>query len=200
MIAMAAEPLLTEKEFDELDRFLMSERCGDETMAMDALHGYLTAIAIGPEPVPVDEWLPRVWGPSPDDAPDFRNEQQAERIRELLWRSLDEIVVTFDVAPKDFEPLFSVHQWKGKEVLDAEAWCWGFLEGVSLRANAWQALRDSPQAPLLRAIYLLGAEEIEEEEVALVDDPMKCHKLAIEVEASVPQIERFWKGRAKPGG
>lgn len=192
---MAADPLLTEKEFEELDRFLMSDRCGDETMAMDALHGYLTAIVIGPEPVPFDEWLPRVWGTEPGDAPDFKDERQAARIRELLLRSLEEIVVTFDVAPKDFEPLFSVHQWKGKEVLDAEAWCWGFLEGVGLRNSAWQALRESPQATLLRAITLLGAEEIEEEEVALVDDPMKCHKLAIEVEASVPQIQRFWAGR-----
>lgn len=192
---MAADPLLTEKEFEELDRFLMSERCSDETMAMDALHGYLTAIAIGPEPVPFDEWLPRVWGPEAEDVPDFKDERQAARIRELLLRSLEEILVTFDVAPKDFEPLFSVHQWKGKEVLDAEAWCWGFLEGVSLREAAWQALRESPQATLLRAITLLGAEEIEEEEVTLVDDPMKCHKLAIEVEASVPQIQRFWAVR-----
>ncbi len=197
---MPADALLTEKEFDELDRFLMSDRCGDETMAMDALHGYLTAIAIGPEPVPVDEWLPRVWGPSPEDAPDFRNPQQAARMHELLQKALDEITLTFSVAPKDFEPLFSVHQWKGKEVLDAEAWCWGFLEGVDLRANAWQALRESPQATLLRAIYLLGAEEIEEDEVTLVDDPMKCHKLAIEVEASVPQIERFWKAHARQAG
>ncbi len=192
---MPDDPLLTEKEFDELDRFLMSERCGDETMAMDALHGYLTAIAIGPEPVPFDEWLPRVWGPEPADGPDFRDEQQAARIRELLSRSLEEIAVTFDVAPKDFEPLFSVHQWKGKEVLDAEAWCWGFLEGVSLRDAGWQPLRDSPQAALLRAIVLLGAEEIDETELSLVDDPVKCHKLAIEVEASVPQIQRFWAGR-----
>jgi uncharacterized protein len=145
--------------------------------------------------VPADEWLPRVWGPGAEDVPDFRNEQQAARMRELLLKAYDEIVLTFSVAPKDFEPLFSVHQFKGKEVLDAEAWCWGFLEGVSLRANAWQPLRDSPQAALLRAIYLLGAEEIEEEEVVLVDDPMKCHKLAIEVEASVQQIERFWKAR-----
>ncbi len=192
---MPAEPLLTEKEFDELDRFLMSDRCGDETMAMDALHGYLTAIAIGPEPVAIDEWLPRVWGLEPDDAPDFRDDQQEARMHELLARALEEIVVTFEVAPKDFEPLFSVHQWKGKEVLDAEAWCWGFLEGVGLRDAAWQPLRDSAQATLLRAIRLLGAEEIEEEEVALVDDPMKCHKLAIEVEASVSQIQRFWAGR-----
>lgn len=193
---MPAEPLLTEKEFDELDRFLMSDRCGDETMPMDALHGYLTAIAIGPERIDEAEWLPRVWGPAAEDAPDFRNPQQAARIRELLTRALEEIVVTFEVAPRDFEPLFSVHQWKGKEVLDAEAWCWGFLEGVSLRARAWQMLRDSPQATLLRAIHLLGAEEIEEEDLVLVDDPVKCHKLAIEVEASIPQIERFWKARA----
>ena len=103
---MAAEPLLTEKEFDELDRFLMSDRCGDDTMAMDALHGYLTAIAIGPASVAMDEWLPRVWGPEPDCAPNFRDEQQEARIRELLARALQEIVVTFDVAPKDFEPLF----------------------------------------------------------------------------------------------
>jgi uncharacterized protein len=192
---MPAEPLLTEKEFDELDHFLMSDQCSDETMAMDALHGYLAAIAIGPVPPSMDEWLPRVWGPDPEDAPDFRDDKQAARIHELMARALDEIVVTFDVAPKDFEPLFSVHQWKGKEVLDAEAWCWGFLEGVSLRSEAWQALRDSPQAALLRAIRLLGAEEIDEEEVKLVDDPMKCHKLAIEVEASVQQIQRFWAGR-----
>lgn len=192
---MPTDPLLSEKEFDELDRFLMSDRCSDETMAMDALHGYLTAIAIGPEPVPVDEWRPRVWGPDPDDAPDFRDDAQAARIRELLERALQEIVVTFEVAPNDFEPLFSVHQWKGKEVLDAEAWCCGFLEGISLRDAAWQPLRDAPQASLLRAIRLLGAEEIEEEEVTLVDNPMKCHKLAIEVEASVPQIQRFWAGR-----
>ncbi len=192
---MPAEPLLTEKEFDELDRFLMSDRCGDETMAMDALHGYLTAIAIGPEPLPVDEWLPRVWGPEPEDAPDFRDDAQAARIRQLLERSLQEIVVTFDVAPRDFEPLFSVYQWKGKEVLDAEAWCWGFLEGVGLRAAAWQPLHESPQATLLQAIRLLGAEEIEENEVALVDDPFKCHKLAVEAEASVPQIQRFWAAR-----
>ncbi len=193
---MSHEPLLSEKEFDELDRFLMSEHCGDETMAMDALHGYLTAIAIGPEPVAVDEWLPRVWGPDDDDAPHFRNAQQAAHIRSLVTRMLEEIIVTFEVAPKDFEPLFSEYPYKGKSVLDAEAWCWGFLEGVNLRPHAWAPLFASPQADLLRAIQLLGAEEIDDDDVALVDDPAKCHKLAIEVEASVSQIQRFWQAAA----
>ncbi len=160
---------------------------------MDALHGYLTAIAIGPQAVPVDEWLPRVWGPDEEDAPQFKNALQAERVRSLITRMLEEIVVTFEVAPKDFEPLFSEYPHKGNSVLDGEAWCWGFLEGVNLRPQAWARLFDSPQASLLRAIELLGAEEIDDDEVGLVDDPAKCHKLAIEVEASVPQIQRFWK-------
>ena len=48
-----------------------------------------------------------------------------------------------------------------------------------------------------RAIHLLGAEEIEEDEVSQIDDPVKCHKLAIEIEASIPQIHRFWLQRRK---
>ena len=189
---MSDQPLLTDQEFDELDRFLMSSHCGDETMAMDALNGYLTAIAIGPVDIAPAQWLPRIWGPTPQDAPKFRDAQQSARVHELLSRALEEIRVTFEVAPKDFEPLFSVHKFKGKELLDAEAWCWGFLEAISLNETAWQPLRASSQAILLRAIDLLGAEEIDDTQLVLVDDPVKCHKLAIDVEASVPQIQRFW--------
>ena len=194
---MTAESLMTEEEFDELDSFLLSEQCSDETMTMDALHGYLTAIAIGPESITAQEWLPRIWGPEPEDAPDFDDAKQAARIQTLAGRMLGEITVTLDIAPNDFEPLFCEHQWKGKSVLDAEAWAWGFTEGMQLRADAWRALKESPQAGLLRAIYLLGAEEIAEDEVALVDDPIKCHKLAIEIEASIPQIRRFWQAKTK---
>lgn len=189
---MSDQPLLSDQEFDELDRFLMSAQCSDETMAMDALHGYLTAIAIGPTAIPSERWLPRIWGPAAEDAPQFRDAQQATRIHQLLAKTLQEIRVTFEVAPKDFEPLFSVHKYKGKELLDAEAWCWGFLEAVSLDLPAWQPLRSSTQSVLLRAIDLLGAEELDDARQALVDDPTQCHKLALEVEASVPQIQRFW--------
>jgi uncharacterized protein len=192
---MSHEPLLSDKEFDELDTFLMSDRCGDEAMAMDALHGYLTAIAIGPVAVERVEWLGRIWGPEASDIPKFRDPAEAMHIASLMTRMLDEIVVTFEVAPRDFEPLFSEFEWQGKSVLDAEAWCWGFLEGVGLREGDWLPLLESPQSELLRAIELLGAEEIEESELVLVDDPIKCDKLAVEVEASVPQIQRFWAQR-----
>lgn len=189
---MSTEPLLTEQEFDELDHFLLSDRCGDDAMTMDSLHGLLTAIAIGPESIATAEWLPKVWGSDPDQTPTFQSTAEANHIQNLMERMLEDITVTLDIAPSDFEPLFCEYEWKGKRILDAESWAWGFMEGVNLRASAWQHLRDSPQAALLKPIYLLGAEEIQEEEVKLVDDPIKCHKLAIEIEASIIQIYRFW--------
>jgi uncharacterized protein len=188
---MSDQPL-SDQEFDQLDRFLLSDRCGDDVMTMDALHGYLTALTIGPEAVPREEWLPRVWGNDPEDAPRFQSPQEEAKITGLIERFAAEIALTFEVAPKDFEPLFCEHQWQGKPVLDGEAWAWGFWEGMQLRAEAWRPIEESPLSSLLRPFYLLGAEEIEEEEVALVDDPLKCHKLTLEIEAAIPHIWKFW--------
>ena len=183
---------LSDKEFKELDKFLLSERCADDGMTMDSLHGYLTALVIGPEIVPLPEWLPNVWGTSARQAPAFKTEKELERIVGLISRFMNEIAITMEVAPKDFEPLFCEYEWEGHQVLDGEAWAWGFWEGMNLREGAWVPIWNSEVAPLLRPIYLLGAEEIEEEELALVDDPVKCHKLTVQIEAAIPEIHRFW--------
>ena len=67
---------------------------------------------------------------------------------------------------------------------------------MGLREELWEPIWASNIAPLMRPIYLLGAEEIEEE-LLLVDNPMKCHKLAIEIEAAIPEIYRFWLPQRK---
>ncbi|QAU35278.1 UPF0149 family protein [Janthinobacterium sp. 17J80-10] len=189
------EPL-SDKEFDELDKFLLSDRCADDGMTMDSLHGYLTALAIGPQEVMLAEWLPRVWGAS-GQAPQFKTDKECSRIMNLIARYMNEVVMTFEVAPKEFEPLFCEYEFEGRQVIDGEAWAWGFLEGVDLRADAWEPIWDSNLAPLMRSIHLLGAEEIEEEDMTLVDEPVKRHKLAIEVEAAIPAIHRYWQPQRK---
>jgi uncharacterized protein len=183
---------LSDKEFDELDKFLLSDRTADDCMAMDSLHGYLTALVVGPEEVPLAEWLPHVWGQDAEAIPKFKNDKEYERIVALIARFMNEIAITLEVAPKEYEPLFCEHEWEGKPVLDGEAWAWGFNEGMTLRADAWEPIYESNIAPLMRPIYLLGAEEIEEEELVLVDNPVKCHKLTIEIESAIPEIHKFW--------
>lgn len=52
---------LSQKELIELDNFLMSDDTSDETMMLDALDGYLTAIVSGPVTLKTSEWLPGFW-------------------------------------------------------------------------------------------------------------------------------------------
>ncbi|MDB5798984.1 MAG: YecA family protein [Paucimonas sp.] len=189
---------LTDREFDELDRFLLSDRCSDNCMTMDALHGFLTAVLIGPETVPMQEWLPRIWGPEPEDAPAFRSPKEMEHITGLLARFCNEIAITFEVAPKEFEPLFSQFEAEGQQFIDGEPWAWGFWEGMQLRADQWEGAPAEELGALLRPIVLLGAEELEEEELPLVDTPAKVHRLSLEVEAALPEIRRYWAARRKP--
>jgi uncharacterized protein len=189
---MQLDQPLTEKEFDELDQFLLSDRSPEDAMTMDTLHGYLTAIAIGPETIMPAEWLPQVWGQDGKDAPKWKNAKEEERILNLIMRFMNEVLVTFEVAPKEFEPLYCEHEHDGATLIDAEAWCWGFWEGMELRAGSWDPIFASELAPLMRPIYLLGADEIEEEELPEVEDAVKAHKLALEIEANLPSIYRFW--------
>ncbi len=190
------EPL-SDKEFKELDQFLLSDRCADDGMTMDSLHGFLTALAIGPEEVLMAEWLPHVWGSAAEKGPQFKSPKEAERITALIARFMNEVAITFEVAPKEFEPLFCEHEFEGRTLLDGDAWAWGFWEAMNLRADAWEPIWSSNIAEMVRPIYLLGAEEIEEEEMALVDDPVKRHKLAVEMEAAIPHIHRFWQPHRK---
>jgi uncharacterized protein len=195
---MHLEQPLTEKEFDELDRFLLSERSPEDSMTMDHLHGYLTAIAIGPEAIMPAEWLPRVWGEDGKGVPKWKNPKEEERIINLIMRFMNEVLITFEVSPKDFEPLYVEHEHGGQTLIDPEAWCWGFWEGVELRAGSWDPIWDDPEAgPLMRPIYLLGADEIEESELPEVEDPLKAHQLALDIEANLPGIYRFWLPRRK---
>jgi uncharacterized protein len=194
---MQLDQPLTEKEFDELDRFLLSDRTPEDAMTLDTLHGYLTAIAIGPETIMPAEWLPRVWGEE-GAAPKWKNSKEEERIVNLIMRFMNEILITFEVAPKEFEPLYCEHEVDGQTLIDAEAWTWGFWEGMELREGSWQEIWDSEVAELMRPLYLLGADEIEEEELPEVEDPVKAHKLALEMEANLPAIHRFWATRRKP--
>ncbi|HEY4318614.1 MAG TPA: UPF0149 family protein [Herbaspirillum sp.] len=189
---MRLDQPLSDEEFEELDDFLLSDRCAEDSMTMDTLHGYLTALAIGPQEVLMEEWLHAVWGPEAKDAPAFKNAKEAERITGLIARFMNEIAITLEVAPKEYEPLFCEREWEGKSLLDGEAWAWGFWEGMGLRRQQWEPIWHSKLADLLRPIYLLGSDELEEEELALVDTPIKTHKLTVEMESAIPHIYQYW--------
>lgn len=197
---MRLDEPLSDDEFDELDDFLLSEHCAEDSMTMDVLHGYLTALAIGPRDLPMTTWLPRVWGSDPRKAPMFSSDKERTRIISLIARFMNEIAITFEAAPKEYEALFcEVETEDGRKTMDPEGWASGFWEAMQLCAPEWESETAPELASAMRAITVLGAEEIDvdDDEFAMLEDLAQRARLAREIEAAMPALYRFWQPRRR---
>lgn len=186
-----------DKTLDELDQFLMSDIMSENTMTIEMLDGYLTAIAIGPTTIQPTEWLADVWGPTEDDAPDFESYEQAEYVFGLMMRHYNSILQTFEADPASIAPLFSVNEVDDeddpREYIDAEAWANGFFQGMGLCWDDWQPLLDHPDAEeWLRPLRLLGSDDLDDEERELVSQPAERETLSEQVPPAVARIYEFW--------
>lgn len=192
---MEIEPALSDVEMDELDNFLMSDATSNEVMLLDCLDGYLTAIASAPVQLTQDDWLLRVWGPRDEDAPTFETKAQEEHVIGLMTRHLNAIVWNLQQEDEPFEPVFDlqVYQDDEREYVDGEMWAHGYMTAIKLQRDSWKALFESKHgADMLRPIYLLGAEDVSEEEETLVQTPAQREELSKTIPASVGWIFKYW--------
>jgi len=187
---------LSDEETDELDGFLMSDATSDETMMLDCLDGFLTAIVSGPVMVKPTEWLPRVWGATERDEPTFDTFEQAERISSLIIRQMNGIIWSLQQDPDAFDPIFDtvVYPDSPREYSDGEMWAYGYISGIDLQRQSWNAFFDEPiSADVLRPIYLLGADDVTPEEEELTKTPEQREELSNQIPASVAWMYRFWQ-------
>ncbi len=188
-------PALSDKEMDELDSFLTSEATSDETMMLDCLDGYLTAFVSGPVMLKPSEWLPRVWGPTADDAPTFETNAQAERIIGLMMRHLNGIIWNLQQDPDHFAPVFDFQVLNGEEheYIDGEMWAHGYMTAIEMHRDTWKSLYESKHGvEVLRPIHLLGATDVTQEEDELTRTPAQREALSKQIQASIGWIYTFW--------
>ncbi len=199
MESLIGEPSGTsfQPEFDEpdglleLNDFLMSDAVSDQTMSIDMLDGYLTAIVIGPTTLQTSQWFPGIWGPRAEDAPAFADMDEAKRIMGLIIDYYNDLIGGFEEEAN--EPLLAYSREEDREYLDGEGWAYGFMQGLALCRPDWQALFDDSQGvKWLKPIRLLGAEDLSEEELLLIETPEQREELALQIEASLVEIHRFW--------
>ena len=187
--------LLPDDELDELDQFLMSDLVSDATLLIDGLDGYLTAIAIGPITLMPSQWLPGIWGPETDDAPEFESKEQAQRVMSLVVRHFNGIITSLENDPDSIAPIFNENKFPGDRhvYLDAEAWALGFMQGVDLCRSAWKPLFDDKQGQAwLQPLHLLCSKDLSEEERSLVLRPDQREQLSEQIPASIASIYRYW--------
>lgn len=187
------ERLLDEAEYEELGEVLQ-ERAGENGLLLDALHGLITALAIGPEPVPPDEWMPHVI----DDSQPFESIEQAERAIGLILRLYNS--VAHDLDELRYEPILgAIETEAGESAFSAQGWCEGFSIGVDLRADTWEARmkEDRELMELLAPILALAGDEgVFETEAA--EDPTPLSEAEYEdalnkLPTAVYDVHQYWR-------
>lgn len=146
-------PTLDDGELEELDQFLRAH-AGEDALLLDGVHGLLSAVNIGPERAPPEEWLLEVLHDPFDD------EDEGRRVLELLARLSESI--GYELETEQYEPILGeIELDDGGSALSAQGWCEGFSRGVDLRARLWEARlgADSRLTELLSPIMALAVQE-----------------------------------------
>lgn len=144
---MSAIAPLDDDRLERLSDVLDARAVPFKGLNLEALDGFLSALAVGPEPVPMDEWSPTVWGGKP---PRWRDAEEAAEIDALLAGHLrlveQRVRYDGDDLPDRLAPLIwlpedpSAHDDDALDV--GRDWAVGFLRGVELRDAAWNAWLD----------------------------------------------------------
>lgn len=148
---------LNDNELEELDDFLMSEEMPENAMDVSMLDGFFASLVLHPQIIMPSEYLRWIWDAEKgEDEPAFPSLDRANRILNLIMRHYNSVLQA--IGDDSFEPLFfALVQEDGSEFFDAEGWCEGFMLGVSVFNEPWDAVfEDRPE--LVVPMVLLGTE------------------------------------------
>ena len=180
---------LSDSELEELDQFLRAH-AGEEALLLDGVHGLLSAINIGPERAPPEEWLPEVLHDP------FADENEGRHILQLLARLSESI--GYELETDAYEPILGeIELDDGDTTLSAQGWCEGFSRGVDLRARLWETRlgADSQLTELLSPIMALAVEEgvfETDAEIAPLNEAEYDECLA-HLPAAVGAVAHYWR-------
>lgn len=140
---------LGQTDLARLDRFLHTAACGGDAMGLSYAHGFLTAVASGPERLEPAEWLRLMF-----DEPVFGSGDEAREMLGLALRLFGEIERGL-AEDGGFRPVFDyVRDGGGRTHVDAQRWCRGFASGFALFSERWtpdaRAILNAPLDLILR--------------------------------------------------
>jgi uncharacterized protein len=144
---MPMPAILHDDRIDRLAELLDRRAVPFKGLGLEALDGFLSALVLGPEAVPDDEWMSVVWGGKP---PRWDDDDEASEVALLLreHRELAAQRVRHDgmELPPRLAPLLWLPEDPGSaqpDLLDVgRDWALGFFRGVELREAAWETWLD----------------------------------------------------------
>ncbi|ALK08611.1 UPF0149 family protein [Blastochloris viridis] len=165
----------------QLEDELTALDSGADVMLLSELDGFLTAIALNPEPIASESWLPAVWSGGEDGvAPGFKDDSNAARIAALMVQHRDRLDDILRNRAEDYTPVFDIDE--GQDDIVWGVWVEGFERGLAIHAESWSKLatEDNKASEALAFLTVLGA--VNRGDSGLSDDK------AFELTAMAPSI------------
>jgi uncharacterized protein len=137
----------------------------DDPLLLTELDGYLAAVAVCPQAMPVEEWLPPIWGGAYGESAPFEDAIDVRLFAEMVQARLGEILR--DLARGKHQPILDVDARSGEPLW--EEWIGGFAMAMDVRPQGWSAPEGDAAAALAemntliavaRDAAALGADEI----------------------------------------
>lgn len=137
---------LDDDQIERLSELLEQRAVPFKGFNLEALDGYLSALAVGPQDVPMDEWLPPVWGTPPK----WRDEDERRDVETLLQTHVNTVTQRVrygtDDLPDHLAPLLwlpeDVESEQPDELDVGRDWAFGFFRAVELREAEWEQWLD----------------------------------------------------------
>ncbi len=148
-------PQLSPAEREQLIDFLDSELVDSEQLYdYCGTHGFLTAVCISPQPMPVAQWWPILFPISPK----YRSETEAQQFRNRIERLQQEIdyQLSHDLPNAPFN-----HSSPAQREAQAKSWATGFIEALLAQEDAW-LMDDNPDVGELLLPVFVWSEIIDE--------------------------------------
>lgn len=201
MTADEPSSVLDEHDIAELDDLLAQLR-NEDALHLDGAHGLLSALAVSPEPIALEEWLPLVLGKVPEvDDP------------AILPGLIDRLVRLFDAIVQGLEhyaydPIFTQHDHddpgdggEAEPTIEVGGWCEGFSLGVDLRSVLWEAQMhaDPYLIELLAPIVQLGVDdgvfaEVQDQEMPPLSEAER-ENLINRLASALVDVRHYWQER-----
>ncbi|KFN49095.1 UPF0149 family protein [Arenimonas composti] len=130
---------------DELDRLLEQRAVPFGGFGLEALDGYLSAVLLAPGgDIGFAEWSALIWGKHP---PRWESERDEAEATALLMLAHETVARRLRTPPGEHNAEHAVFWWlpddpeaeQGDELEIGAVWAGGFLEGMALRDEAWDA-------------------------------------------------------------
>jgi uncharacterized protein len=165
---------MPEAELERLGDLLERRAVAHGGMDLELLDGFLSALALAPErePPAAEEWFAHLWGKTEPRWESAADRADAVGLAEAL---LGDLLARFGYGGDDPQgpmPMASMDEGGAEPGADApplaSGWACGFLEGVALRAGAWEgwAGESALVAESLERITALAGEEAQAEPAA----------------------------------